>query len=59
MKEFEVNTWLWSETNVNWSKKMIKETEQIGPKLFDNFKTITSSTDDPANWKQPRGHVLD
>eukprot|EP00957_Ditylum_brightwellii_P016605 1248194-Ditylum_brightwellii.AAC.1 len=59
LKDFEVDIWLWTEANVNWSKKTVEEAEWMGYKIFNNFKMIISSSDDPADWKQPRRHVLD
>eukprot|EP00957_Ditylum_brightwellii_P139476 10630063-Ditylum_brightwellii.AAC.1 len=58
MKEQEVEIWLWTETNTNWTPKLIHEAEKMGVKLFKQFKVITSASDDPAEWKQTGGTCI-
>eukprot|EP00957_Ditylum_brightwellii_P192126 14625367-Ditylum_brightwellii.AAC.1 len=48
MKDRKVDIWGWSETNVNWMPNLVSNTTFRGRKLFNNFKLITSSSDNPA-----------
>eukprot|EP00957_Ditylum_brightwellii_P065926 4999719-Ditylum_brightwellii.AAC.2 len=59
MKEFEVDIWLWTETNVYWSKKMIKEAEQMGSKIFDNLKLSHPVVMTQLTGNIQEGHVWD
>eukprot|EP00957_Ditylum_brightwellii_P030992 2348640-Ditylum_brightwellii.AAC.1 len=58
MKEYEVDIWMWTETNIDWTTKMIREVGRMGFKMFQNFKIFMSSSDDPASWKQPGGTCI-
>eukprot|EP00957_Ditylum_brightwellii_P146299 11139758-Ditylum_brightwellii.AAC.1 len=48
----EVDTWVWSETNVKWTPKRISKAKYLGNKCFNNFTLIASLSDDPAEYKQ-------
>eukprot|EP00957_Ditylum_brightwellii_P054271 4111213-Ditylum_brightwellii.AAC.1 len=58
MKEYEVDIWLWTETNINWTPKISRETDKMGCKVFNNFKIITSTRNDPAGWKWSGGTCI-
>eukprot|EP00957_Ditylum_brightwellii_P030626 2320807-Ditylum_brightwellii.AAC.1 len=52
MKTHEVDIWMWTETNINWRPKMRREAKKMSSKIFKNAKIITSTSNDPAGWKQ-------
>eukprot|EP00957_Ditylum_brightwellii_P093572 7125242-Ditylum_brightwellii.AAC.1 len=55
MKDRKVDIWGWTETNVNWTPNLINNTAYKGQKLFNNFKLITSSSNDLAGLYQQGG----
>eukprot|EP00957_Ditylum_brightwellii_P176651 13455016-Ditylum_brightwellii.AAC.1 len=59
VKEYEVDIWLWTETNINWTPKPSREADKMGYKVFNSFKIITSASNGPAGWKQPGGSCID
>eukprot|EP00957_Ditylum_brightwellii_P104078 7929342-Ditylum_brightwellii.AAC.1 len=58
MKEREVDIWGWSETNVTWMPNLVSNTNFKGRKLFNKFKLITSSSNNPAGFYQQGGTCM-
>eukprot|EP00957_Ditylum_brightwellii_P050436 3824434-Ditylum_brightwellii.AAC.1 len=49
----------WAETNVSWTELCKNQTEYHGCHTHDNYKLIATSSNEPAEYKQPGGTCLD
>eukprot|EP00957_Ditylum_brightwellii_P034794 2637133-Ditylum_brightwellii.AAC.1 len=58
MKDREVDIWGWMETNVNWTPNLTNNTAYKGQELFNNFKLITSSSNDLTGFYQQGGACM-
>eukprot|EP00957_Ditylum_brightwellii_P041057 3109585-Ditylum_brightwellii.AAC.1 len=58
MKDREGDIWGWTETNANWTPNLINNATYEGQTLFNNFKIITSSSNNPAGFYQQRGTCM-
>ena len=55
MKEYDIDIWGWSETNINWTSNIKDAVKYMSTKLFDNCYFATSNSDDLAGRYQQGG----
>ena len=55
MKEYEVDVWGWTETNINWTPNTTNAMKYMSTKIFKNSHIATSNSDDPAGQRQQGG----
>ena len=55
MKEYNVDIWGWSETNINWTPNIKDAVKYMSTKIFDNYYFTTSNSDDPSGRYQQGG----
>ena len=55
IKDYDVNIWGWSKTNINWTPKTIAAVKYMTTNIFDNCFFETSNSDNPARRNQQDG----